>query len=249
MKLTGVEELGILDDSYMFWTPKELVAAQPHRPAERFAGLINEKLAKSERKEIFIYVHGFRVIFENPLLIATELWHFLGYDGVFIAYAWPSTPRGLAYVSDIETAAYSSNTLRILLEYLAAETDAERINIVGYSAGTRVVIDTLFQLALEHHGQNKAAIQEALRIGKVILVGSDYDLNLFGLHLESGLLNVPEKLTIYMSETDSALRASRFIFRRQRLGQMWNNRNMKPLVADYLRNTEDLIVIDVTDEV
>ena len=58
-------------------------------PAETFAKLINSKLALSRQKEVLIYVHGYKVVFDNPILVTTELWHFLGYDGVAIAFAWP----------------------------------------------------------------------------------------------------------------------------------------------------------------
>ena len=115
--------------------------------AETFADLINSKLEISRRKEILIYVHGYKVVFDNPILVTTELWHFLGYDGVAIAFAWSSTPSTWAYMSDLETAALSAHSLRVLIKYLADETQAERINIIGYSAGTRVVIDALDQLS------------------------------------------------------------------------------------------------------
>ena len=62
-------------------------------PSEQFAAKVNAKLAISRAKDVFIYLHGYKVVFENPLLVASELWHFLGYEGVFIAFAWPSTPR------------------------------------------------------------------------------------------------------------------------------------------------------------
>ncbi|MGB2690124.1 MAG: alpha/beta hydrolase, partial [Desulfobacterales bacterium] len=148
IKVTEVEELGILDRSISVFTPPDLISGELYQPAKRFAELVNEKLKQSRRKDIYIYVHGYKVVFENPILVATELWHFLGYDGVFIAYAWPSTPKTLAYVSDAETAALSSHFLQIFLQYLAEETDAENIHIVGYSAGTRVVISALAQLAM-----------------------------------------------------------------------------------------------------
>jgi esterase/lipase superfamily enzyme len=172
LKVTEVEELGILDRSISVFTPPDLITKELYQPAKRFAKLVNEKLKQSRRKDIYIYVHGYKVVFENPVLVATELWHFLGYDGVFIAYAWPSTPKTLAYVSDAETAALSSHFLQIFLQYLAEETDAENIHIVGYSAGTRLVITALAQLAMLHANQDKAAIQRKLRIGHVILTAS-----------------------------------------------------------------------------
>ena len=159
LKLTSVEEIGILDRSVSEWQDPAILPPDLNAPAETFAEKVNAKLKISRRKEIMIYVHGYKVVFENPLLVATELWHFLGYDGVFIAYAWPSTPSVFAYISDLETAEYTTRNLRLFLEYLAEETNAERIHLIGYSAGTRVVISSLVQLALEHKFEDKKTVQ------------------------------------------------------------------------------------------
>jgi esterase/lipase superfamily enzyme len=181
------------------------------------------------------------------LLVATELWHFLGYDGVFIAYAWPSTPDRWAYFADIETAELTAHNLRVFLKYLAQETEAERIHIIGYSAGTRVVINTLLQLALLFVEEDHSSIQDKLRIGHVILVGSDFDRQLFGAYLVDGLLKVPDTLSVYMSKSDRALGLSRWLFRRDRLGQMWQGRQIHPATVDFLRQAENLHIINVTD--
>jgi esterase/lipase superfamily enzyme len=104
------------------------------------SGHFNAKLDASEIKDIFICVHGFKVVFKKPLLVAAELWHFLGYEGLFVAYAWPSTPSNRAYVADLETAVLSSQNFRKFLQYLAEETHVRHIHIIGYSAGTRIII-------------------------------------------------------------------------------------------------------------
>jgi pimeloyl-ACP methyl ester carboxylesterase len=244
--VTDIDELGVLASSYSIFTAPLEPDPEARLPAERFAGLVNEKLAMSKRKDVFIYVPGYKVVFENPLLVATELWHFLGYDGVFIAFAWPSTPKSLAYFSDIETASLSAHTLRLLIEYLAGETDAERIHIVGYSAGTRVVLNALFQMALAGEAGNRDFYRQSFRLGNVILVGSDFDRGLFGAFLHEGLLNVPERLTVYLSEADKALGISRFFFRRERLGQMWKDRELAPGALKFIRQHEELTLIDVT---
>jgi esterase/lipase superfamily enzyme len=247
LKVVGVEELGILDRSITVFTDPAMISSDPRQPAERFAGLVNTKLNRSQRKDIYIYLHGFKVVFENPLLVATELWHFLGYDGVFIAYAWPSTPSRWAYFSDIETAELTAHNLRLFLKFLAEETEAERIHIIGYSAGTRVVVTTLLQLALLHAEQDKSSIQDKLRIGHVILVGSDVDRQLFGAYLVDGLLNVPASVSVYVSKSDRALGVSRWLFRRDRLGQMWQGRQIHPATVDFLRQAENLHIINVTE--
>jgi len=247
VEISGVEEFGTLDRSKFIATTPEKPGSEAHLPAKRFADNINAKLAASQRKDIFLYVHGYKVVFENPLLVATELWHFLGYDGVFIAYAWPSTPKKLAYFSDLETAALSAHNFRILLEYLADETDAERIHIIGYSAGTRVVIKGLMQMALNGECKSKGNFHDISRIGHVILIGSDFDRTLFGAYAADGLLNVAKDFSVYLSDTDKALSISRWFFKWERLGQMWKDHKIPPLAAEYLRKTDNLFMIDVTD--
>jgi esterase/lipase superfamily enzyme len=247
LKVSGVEEFGILDRSVGELTDPALLPEDVGTPAAKFADLINLKLQTSRQKEILIYVHGYKVVFDNPVLLTTELWHFLGYEGVAIAFSWPSTPSTWAYMSDLETAALSAHSLRVLLHYLADETEAERINIIGYSAGTRVVIDALDQLSLITAGSQETGQPHEFPIGQVILVGSDYDRHLFGAALANGLLEVPDRLTIYLSEADKALGVSRWLFKRDRLGQMWKERPLKPHVSEYLQRNPSLVLIDVTD--
>jgi esterase/lipase superfamily enzyme len=247
IRITDAQEIGILDKSYtVFTTPGEL-GLEDRKPAKIFAEKINGKLALSTRKDIYIYVHGYKVVFENPLLVATELWHFLGYDGVFIAFAWPSTPKRLAYVSDLETAALSSHSLRILLEYLAEETDAENIHIIAYSAGTRVVINALMQLASAGSEKSAQELHEQLRIGQVVVVGSDFDRQLVGAYMANGLLKASRNFNVYLSETDKALGVSSWLFKRDRIGQMPKDSDLTPQVKEFIRNTPNLHLIDIKD--
>jgi len=246
LKVTAVDEVGILDRSINVLTDSRVDKDQRQLPGEQFAAKVNAKLAISRVKDVFIYVHGYKVVFENPLLVASELWHFLGYEGVFIAFAWPSTPDTLAYFSDLETAALSAGNLRILIQYLAEKTDARRIHIIGYSAGTRVVAQALDQLALMHACPDRSGSAKALRIGHVILTGSDIDAHIFGSYLMNGILNVIDNLTIYASEKDKALGVSRWVFGRDRLGQIVSI-DLSEDAASYLRWNKKLVVINATD--
>jgi esterase/lipase superfamily enzyme len=110
-----------------------------------------------------------------------------------------------------------------------------------------VVIATLAQLALLHAEQDQSSIQNKLRIGHVILVGSDVDRQLFGAYLVDGLLKVPATLSVYVSESDRALGISRWLFQRDRLGQVWQGRQIPPATVDFLRQAENLHVINVTE--
>jgi esterase/lipase superfamily enzyme len=247
LQVTGVKEYGILNTTISEFDPPKLQAQKPTEPADNYASVINAKLANSKNKDIYVYLHGFKVNFENPLIVASELWHYLGYEGVFIAYAWPSTPSVWAYASDAETASDSARNLRLFLKYLSEKTAAREIHIVGYSMGTRLVSQALYALALIHNGQDKQKIHKQLRIGHVILVGSDVDQGFFANMLLDGVLNVSRSTNIYMSTGDQALGMSKLLLSRERLGQLEKDKNMKKHHAELLLKIEDLNFIDVSD--
>ncbi len=252
VKIDSVQEWGVLGSTVPYWADLNLMFPDKLPPdgTERFSAAINAQLALSKKKHVYIYVHGYKVVYENPVLIASELWHFMGYNGAFIAYAWPSTPNALAYVKDSDTSSGYARNLRLLIETIAAKTDVEQIHVIGYSNGTRLVTRALEQLALINQGKSGAEIYEKLRIHNVILVGSDVDRGVFGSYLSDGLLKVPNHLTIYMSKTDMALGVAQMLTNRERIGQMFGGSGgeLKPWSRKALiENKDQISLINVTN--
>ena len=244
IQLTSVEETNILDSSYNLLTTTA-ASSTPKNSGKEYAELIDHRLADSGVKDIYIYVHGFRVVFDDPLLISAQLWHFLGYRGAFIAYSWPSTPRALAYMSDLEASKTMARKFRLFLDYLSEKTQVERIHIISFSAGSRLVVRALEQLALLNADATDEQIRKDIRIGNVIIVGGDISRDEFGAALMDGILRIPERTVVYMSSTDRALAWSRRIFRRERLGEMWA-RKLPPRTVDFLNTNPSLELIDVS---
>jgi len=85
-----------------------------------------------------------------------------------------------------------------------------------------------------------------LRIGHVIMTGSDLDLHLFGSYLVDGVLDVVDDLTIYASAKDKALGMSKLVFGRDRVGQIVSV-DLSGAVATYLRQNSKLIIVNATD--
>jgi len=197
VKISNVEEWGILDSSIPYWFDTSLISEDERPPdaTARFTEAINAQLSVSKKKHVYLFVHGYKVVYENPVLVSAELWHFLGYDGAFIAYAWPSTPSKFAYIKDSDTSAGYARNFRLLLETIAENTDAEEVHVIGYSNGTRLVLRALEQLALIHEGESADEIWEQLHLRNVILVGSDLDRGVFGSYMADGILNVSKHLT------------------------------------------------------
>lgn len=178
------------------------------------------------------------------------MWHFLGYDGAFIAYSWPSTPSKFAYIKDSDTSGGFARNFRLLIETIADQTDVERIHVIGYSNGTRLVARALEQSALINQDKTADEIYAKLRLHNVILVGSDLDRGVFASYVADRLFDVPKRLTIYMSHYDKALGVSQFLTRRERLGQMWGGAGgeMKSNTRKALIEYKDrLSVINVSD--
>lgn len=252
IKVRDATEWGLLADTIPFWIDLDLAAEEgvkTNDATDEFVEAINAQLARSNNKHVYIYTHGYRVIFENPILITSELWHFLGYDGVFIAYAWPSTPSRWAYIKDSDTSDGYARNFRLLVESIAKHTDVEQIHIMGYSNGTRLVSRAMEQLALTRQGKTREENLEELKISNVMLFGSDLDAGVFGSYVADGLTDVTRRVTVYLSRHDKALGFSQFVSRRQRLGQLWGSPDaVHPQARHALKTFEDRITyINVSD--
>jgi esterase/lipase superfamily enzyme len=214
--------------------------------SRQFAREINNHLASSRSKDIFVYVHGFKIDYPKPIMVATSLWHFMDYDGVMIAYSWPSTLGKLtAYVTDIETGKVSVRAFREFLQYLAANTEAKRIHIIAYSAGTRLAADALNQLGLMHANVSDAEMKRKTRIGQAVFIAGDISLDAFGSLLDDQLYRLPDAITIYTSQADQALEFSQWFFLSARLGGNVETQ-LTGKEIDLLRQDPKITLIDAT---
>ena len=246
LNIGDVREIGVLARSSTMFSSADAASGVPDAASREFSSLVNDKLAISPKKDVYIYVHGYNVGFNKPILTSAQLWHFLGYNGVFISFNWAATPDGLAYAADLETAYLSAYHLRDLLELLAEETEVDQIHIIGYSAGTRVVLGALSQLGFLYRGEDPDEIQPKTRIGRVILSASDVDRQMLGRFVNDGLLEVMKSLTVYMSRKDKVLNLSaKWLYRRDRLGQMWKE-DLRPEAVEFLDATPKIQFIEVS---
>ncbi|MBK1706464.1 alpha/beta hydrolase [Halochromatium glycolicum] len=244
LQVGSVDEYGILERSV---PPFADGVERSPVPGDRFAAALDARLAAAANKDVYIYVHGYKVDYENPVLVAGELWHFLGNDGAFIAYSWPSTRKTLAYWSDLDDALNSARGLRMLIAFLSEQDAVENIHVIGYSAGTRLVARMLADLGMYSRFMSEDEIRRRLRLGQVILVGSDIDRGILGGYLLDGALRVPKSLTIYQSSADSALSLSKLLFRRQRAGEALIGEMETEQARRFLSSHSRLRVIDVSN--
>ena len=244
--VSSVRELAILDQSIGEYTEATDRDSDKISGEGVFTQRVNRLLEKSRKKEIFLFVHGYNSNFEEPLLMTSQFWHFTGYRGAFIAYSWPSFHKETAYLGDVDTALASARTFRIFLEYLARATEVQKIHIIGYSAGTRLVTQALNQITLLHHDMTGPDSREITKLGSLTLLASDMDRELFGTYLQDGLLKTLEEITIYVSEEDQLLKASHAVHSNPRLGEKWQYSMASAELIRFLRSMERLQLIDVS---
>jgi esterase/lipase superfamily enzyme len=181
------------------------------------------------------------------VLVASELWHFLGYKGAFVAYSWPTKFSVWAYVADLENAESSARNLRTLLLEIARIDEVEKIHVIGYSAGTRIVSRVLADLGMYAHRYGKEEIAAGIKLGNVILIGSDVDRDIMSGYLLDGALRVPDSLTLYQSQDDGALNMSKKVYRHSRSGQMVIDGPLSPQAESFFAAHPQLRIIDVTN--
>ncbi len=243
LRIRTVDEHGFLPVDTISILPNAPSAQEKREGGGRFMRAINDRLAATVQNDIFIYVHGYNVDFEYPVLSAKELQHYMGYRGAFITYAWPATPNRLAYFKDLETADSTRKNLRQFIELLSQNTGADNIHIIGYSAGSRLAFEAVYDLALQYpEGRSGAP-----RLGKLILIGSDVDRSYFAQALDDGILRLTDEIAVYMSSTDAALRMSSLVLGVDRLGQVFEAQTENEIeIGRGLRATEGLTLIDVS---
>lgn len=203
LALTRVENLTQLELA----TP---VPIQLSTPQQAYVDAINLELAKARDKEIIIYVHGAKVDFANACELTGEIVHFAGRDFVGVAFSWPSHQNILSYLTgtDVQRARDSQAALASLIELLARHTNAERINLIAYSAGARVASLALPTFQHRHPQLNARQLKERYRIGAVVFAAGDVPEELFEQRLPA-ISRVAEQVLITLSDRDDALEYAR----------------------------------------
>ncbi|WP_435138550.1 alpha/beta hydrolase [Pseudopelagicola sp. nBUS_19] len=162
------------------------------------------QVAKSDRKEAFVFVHGFNSRFDAAARRAAQLAYDMNYSGVPILYSWPSAGKTFSYVADTAVVRLSGRRLFRFLEELNEKSGADTIHLVAHSMGNRALTDALELLALS----SNAADQPEPMFGQVFFAAPDVDADLFR-EMVGTIRPLAERLTLYASENDWALAASR----------------------------------------
>ena len=234
--------------------PARVVAAEefgvfgaPGREAERaFVAAIDRQVAHVPDRSVVIYVPGYRATFDQVMILMGSWAHFLGRDSAVIAFSWPTGTNWWNYLSDCRSArAFVPNIAR-LIEMVAEQSQARRLNLIAFSCGSPLLAEALVQLRQEHPDEDRAALQRRYRIANDIYIAADIDLQTFARSHLPVLTEIAGRTEVYLSQDDTALRFAALLARASRLGRP----RFEELTREELKtlaNNEQLVSIDVTD--
>ncbi|MCY2952582.1 MAG: alpha/beta hydrolase [Planctomycetota bacterium] len=193
-----------------------------NKARSRLMELLTTHLANTDHKDVYIYVHGVNNSFTDSLYRAAATWHYLGRQGVFIAYAWPAGRGGLfGYFYDRESGEFTVVHLKAVLRMLAQCPAVERVHLVAHSRGTDVSMTALRELKFEYDAKEVSA-RKALKLDTVVLAAPDMDAEVFGQRLLlENLASVSRRMLVYYSHKDKAVGFADWLFSsRLRLGTL-----------------------------
>lgn len=220
----------------------EMATDEDSQQVKQWARGLDDALRKTETKDLVIYVHGAKVGFLHSCAFAAELDHFAGRDFTPIAFDWPTHQEIFSYVdrTDLRHAKHSAARMAEMLRVLAEETSAERIHIVSWSAGARVLSRAMEELG----GGDAAQFRKRYRIGTVVFAAGDVPEKDFIGRLPA-IHGLSDRVLVYVSDDDFALRwASRLMGGGQRLGLA--PKNLSEADLRVLREMRRLEVIDTS---
>ncbi len=251
LKTTAIREIGTMPSVLpkMDYRRHELImppaaTTQIADENKQFIDELEARLARTPTKEVFIYVHGFANTFDDAVFRAAELWHFMGRVGVPIAYTWPSGSSGLfAYFKDRESGEFTVYHLKRILRLVIDCPAVERLHIIGHSRGTDVATTAIRELSLELLGE-PSDLRKTHKLQTLVLASPDLDGEVFlQRFMAEQLVALPNRMVIYFSPNDLALKASALLFGGNRLGRL-NTSSFTPDVRRKIADFETLELIE-----
>jgi esterase/lipase superfamily enzyme len=188
-----------------------VIVSRVEQTYEEFYAQISGVVAKSDRKQALVFIHGYNVAFEDAVYRTAQISYDLNFDGASILYSWPSEGTLTSYPTDANNAEWTVPHLRWFLEDVATKTQAQVIHVIAHSMGNRPLMAALSQIAVE----SSPAVRSRFR--EVVLTAPDVDAAIFR-QLAVALRRAAQHVTLYASSNDLALKASRDFQGYQRAG-------------------------------
>jgi esterase/lipase superfamily enzyme len=171
------------------------------REYDAYLEMLRTAIAKSSKKDAFVFVHGYNVTFADAARRTAQMKYDLGFDGAPIFFSWPSKGRKDAYTADESDVEWAQPDLKEFLKDVAGKTQARNIYLIAHSMGNRALAKAYIYLISE-----RPELKKIFR--EVILIAPDIDSDLFKRDIAPALAASSNRITLYSSSKDLSLKTS-----------------------------------------
>jgi len=179
---------------------------------DEFFADLHSTVDRSPRKEILVFVHGYNVGFTDAARRTAQIAYDLEFQGAPMFFSWPSQNGLLGYTVDENNVAWATPHLKQFLLDVAEKSDASAIHLIAHSMGNRALTGALRELALEYQ-------EDARLFNQVVLAAPDVDAEIFKRDIAPQITRTADRVTLYASSNDRALKASKSIHGYPRAGE------------------------------
>lgn len=202
------------DESKKYFTVAPFNPIPWGRDGAACAQLIRDHLSVGDGSRILLLVHGYANTFYDAVTRAASVATDIRPNGPIVLWSWPSygSSGPVDYNYDETSVMYTRRQLSTFLEMIKTSVQPAGVDIIAHSMGNRAVIFTLeFYL-------NSASRTALPKIGNIILAAPDIATSNFR-QAEQLLVDLAsQRLTLYASSKDRALKASQAFARGPRAG-------------------------------
>jgi esterase/lipase superfamily enzyme len=177
-----------------------------------FVRTLRQQIKDAPSRDLFIFVHGFNNSFEDAARRAAQMAYDLDFDGTPLLYSWPSQGSATAYAVDEAAVGISGRKMADFLETVVAQSGAERIHVLAHSMGNRALIE-----ALQTYLAKRAPDKRQHIFGQIVFTAPDVDRDYFMDSIDA-VRGAAERVTLYASGNDYALRSSQYLHGAPRAG-------------------------------
>ncbi len=171
---------------------------------------------KDSKRYPLVFVHGFNVRYQEAALRAAQIAYDMKYQGPIVLFTWPAG-AGYGFMEDkmlnkiyADNMVNAHNTIEPFKNFLLElQKNNIRINLVVHSMGHQLVLPALKMIA----DNNSADIF----INQLVLNAPDFEVAKFR-QFAPDLKKVSKRTTLYCSQNDKAIIASRTFNNNARLG-------------------------------
>ena len=177
-----------------------------------FVHALQQAVKTAPSKDVFIFVHGFNNTFEDAARRAAQLAYDTDFDGTPLLYSWPSQGSTTAYTEDEAAVQISGRKMAEFLENVVDHSGAGRIHLLAHSMGNRALIE-----ALQTYLAKRAPDKRQHIFGQIVFTAPDVDRDYFTDAIQP-LSGAAERVTLYASNNDYALKSSQIVHGAPRAG-------------------------------